>query len=441
MTENKVYQYIKDGERIYSSRAERDIERNRKGDFDLIITDRNGKPVKNAKVIVNMSQIDFNFGANIFMLGEYDTDEENKRYEKEFCKIFNSASVPLYWEGTEPTRGYLRYDADTKRDIYRRPPADAVRDFCREHNLRMKGHPLFWHEFVPMWLPDDFNELKPLIVKRFEEISKRYSNDFERFDVVNEPSRIYDVYMGHLYKTNWKCLVPDDNYIPWLFGLAEQFFPSNTLILNDTVGASFDEFRGKYSAYYLNIASLLEHGVRIDEIGLQCHLGGSGPRNVYNTEILYDILDTYASLGKPMNISEISIPSDFDGVVDEELQAVAAERLYKTCFSHPSVSGLTWWNLPDDGVLTTKRVAGDENLPSTGLIDGNYNEKPAYKILDKLINSEWKTNTQTETNEFGIASFRGFYGRYDIKVIIDGSEVNAEASLCKNGSRVCKIRI
>lgn len=441
MTENKVYQYIMDGEHIYSSRTERDIERNRKGDFDIVITNQNGDPVKNAKVAADMSQIDFNFGANIFMLGEYDTDEENKRYERKFCKIFNSASVPLYWEGTEPTQGYLRYDADTKRDIYRRPPADAVRDFCRKHNLRMKGHPLFWHEFVPMWLPDDFSELKPLIVKRFEEISERYSKDFERFDVVNEPSRIYDVYIEHLHKTNWKCLVPDDDYIPWLFRLADRYFPSNTLILNDTVGASFDEFRGKYSAYYLNIASLLERGIRIDEIGLQCHLGGNWPRNVYNTEILYDILDTYASLGKPMNISEISIPSVFDGIVDEELQAVAAERLYKTCFSHPSISGLTWWNLPDDGVLTTKRVAANENLPSTGLIDGDYNEKPAYKVLDRLINHEWKTNIQIETNKFGIASFRGFYGKYNIKITVDGKEINTAASLCKNGSRVCKIRI
>ncbi len=46
MTEDKVYQYIKDGERIYSSRAEHDIERNRKGDFDIIITDQNGNPIK-----------------------------------------------------------------------------------------------------------------------------------------------------------------------------------------------------------------------------------------------------------------------------------------------------------------------------------------------------------------------------------------------------------
>lgn len=224
MTENRIYQYIKDGESTFSARADRDIEQNRKGNFELLISDADGNPVKGANVRARMTQIDFNFGANIFMLGEYDTEEQNKRYEEEFCKLFNSAAVPLYWEGTEPQQDRLRYNADTKRDCYRRPPADAVRDFCLKHGLRMKGHPLFWHEFVPHWLPDNFNELKPLIVKRFEEIAERYARDFECFDVVNEPSRIYDVYMRDRRNPNAKCIVPDDNYLPWIFGLADRLF-------------------------------------------------------------------------------------------------------------------------------------------------------------------------------------------------------------------------
>ena len=416
MTENKVYQFIKDGESVFNSRADKDIERNRKGDFDLVITDSNANPVKNARVNVKLNKIDFNFGANIFMLGEYDTEEKNRLYEEEFCKIFNSASVPLYWEGTEPKEGYLRYDKDAKHDFYRRPPADYVSEFCKKHDLKMKGHPLFWHKFIPDWIPENFKELKPYIVKRFEEISERYSKDFESCDVVNEPSRIYDGYIKDRYNPKMKSVVPEDDYIVWIFDLASRLFPANKLILNDTVGTSFTEFHGKYSAYYLNIKDLLNRGVRIDEIGMQCHLGGSSPRNVYNSEILYNILDEYSALGKPINISEISIPSDFDGIIDEELQALAAERLYKVCFSHPSVTGLTWWNLPDDGILTAQQTEKNENIPTTGLIDKNYNEKLAYKTLRRLIKDEWTTNVSVVTNENGVASFKGFYGVYDVEV-------------------------
>ncbi len=413
--EKEMYRHIRAGEAYVSGRVDQDIERNRKGSFELIITE-NGKPLENAVVEAHMTDIDFNFGANIFMLNQYDTDEQNRLYEKKFTNLFNSASIPLYWEGTEPTEGQLRYSADTPNDVYRRPPAEMTADFCEENNLKMKGHPLFWHEFIPKWTSEyPYSELKYFIEKRFYEISELFAKRCERFDVVNEPSRIYDVYMESR-DTTWRhYILPEDDYCVWLFELARKYFPANTLILNDTVGAVFHEFRGKYSGYYLNIKDLLSRGVQIDEVGLQCHLGDRGCANVYNGERLYNVLDTYAELGKPMNISEISIPSNIQGEVDEDLQALAAEQLYKICFSHPSLTGITWWNLPDDGVMTTKRKAGDENLPSTGLLDGNYNEKKAYKVLDRLINTEWRTDATVELVN-SRAKFSGFYGNYELTV-------------------------
>lgn len=430
MKESRIYQLLKEGEVGANARANRDIERNRKGDFELIFWDQEGKLLEGLEVEACQKSIDFNFGANIFMLGEYEDPAKNHAYEEEFCKVFNSAAIPLYWEGTEPVQNYLRYDVGTPRDVYRRPPVDGVVKFCKEHNLRMKGHPLFWHEFVPAWLPENFQELKPLIVKRFAEIAERYKDVVERFDVVNEPSRIYDCYRRDV-RRNVKYLIPEDDYCVWAFDLANRYFPSNTLILNDTVGAAFADFRGKYSGYYLNIKDLLGRGVRIDEVGMQCHLGEEGLENVNCAERLYEVLDTYADLGKPINISEISIPSEFGGQVDEELQAMATESLYKTCFSHASVSGITWWNLPDDGVLTTKRIAPGENIPSTGLLGTDYHEKEAYKVLDRLINKEWKTNT-TFGAANGVGNFRGFYGDYVLK--IRKGDKQAEVKLCLNQS-------
>ncbi len=435
----QIGKYIKDGENYYNFRVDKEIERNRKGNFEIVFIAENGELSKqDIRLDVELKKIDFNFGANIFMLGEYDTDAENKRYEEKFTKLFNSAAVPLYWEGTEPKQGYLRYSKDIPNDVYRRPPADKVVEFCLENNIEMKGHPLFWHEFVPRWLPDNYQELKKLIVKRFEEISERYADIIPAFDVVNEPSRIYDCYMRDRYSGR-KLIVPGDDYCLWIFKLAEKYFPTNKLILNDATGASFTEFRGKYSGYYLNIKELLNRGARIDEIGMQCHLGwNSEGENVYNAERLYNILDTYATLGRTINISEISIPSECGGTVDLELQAEAAERLYKTAFSHQAVTGITWWNMPDDGILTTKRVAGNENMPSAGLVDGGYNEKPAYKKLHHLINEEWTTKEKIVTKN-GIASFRGFYGVYDISIEIDGKKIKSEADLRKTTSNPLKI--
>lgn len=430
--------YLKESEATYRERTEHDIQQNRKGNFELILIDREGKPLENCAVTAELLSLDFNFGCNIFMLGEYDSLEKNKLYEEEFTSLFNTATLPLYWEGTEPREGYLRYKKGTPHDVYRRPPLEETIEFCEKNHLRMKGHPLFWHEFVPDWLPDRYADLKPHIERRFEEIASICGGRVEAFDVVNEPSRIYDVHIRDR-KSGRKHLVPDDNYCEALFYLAKRYFPSSKLILNDVTGAVFDEFRGKYSGFYLLIEKYLNKGVPIDEIGFQCHIADGTP-NAYNTERVYDILDTYATLGKSINISEISIPSRFDGVEDEEFQALLVERLYKTCFSHKAVSGITWWNLPDDGIHTSKRVAAGENLPSTGLLANDYHEKAAYKVLKKLITKDWKTHITVPVQN-GIVKFRGFYGDYRITITQDGKQYESNVRLLSDMSNIHTVKM
>lgn len=96
--------------------------------------------------------------------------------------------------------------------------------------------------------------------------------------------------------------------------------------------------------------------------------------------------------------------------------------------------------MPDDGVLTTKRVAFDENLPSTGLIDGDYNEKAAYKTLNKLINTEWTTELTVPAVD-GLAAFRGFFGEYDITIRFGDKKVKETVKLKKGATQFKKLFI
>ena len=123
-----------------------------------------------------------------------------------------------------------------------------------------------------------------------------------------------------------------------------------------------------------------------------------------------------------------------------QVNTLAAEQLYRICFSHRALTGITWWNLPDDGILTTKRKAGDENLPSAGLIDGNYNEKKAYKVLDRLINTEWRTDVSLPTVD-GKLKFKGFYGKYELTIRTGEREIKKEIHLSKELSRVRRIEL
>ncbi len=144
---NAIDQMMKPGLAETEQRAAQDIERNRKGSLSLTVR-RNGQPVE-ARVTYELIKHDFDFGANIFMLDQYDDAGQEQQYRQNWTNLFNTAVVPLYWEGTEPSQGYLRYGKDAPNDVYRRPPADNVVAYCQAHDIGMKGHPLFWHEFIP----------------------------------------------------------------------------------------------------------------------------------------------------------------------------------------------------------------------------------------------------------------------------------------------------
>lgn len=429
-----IEKFIAEGREYFNSRCDRDIERYRKGDFTVKVL-HDGCPAENAKVTFDLKKLDFELGCNIFMLEQYDDKQAQETYEKLWLKLFNTAVIPLYWEGTEPKPGYLRYDKDTPNDVYRRPPASCVVEFCRKHELNMKGHPLFWQEFIPKWLPEDWNELLPLIEKRFREISERYADIIPVFDSVNEPSRLFDQLFEYIGK-DWKCIHPPKGYIEQIFESARKYFPHNTLVLNEATDAAFCEFRGPYGGYLLLLEKLLNKGVSIDRIGLQCHCGDN-PRykNIFNAQRLYHVLDGYAELGKPLVVSEIGMSS-----ADEELQAAAAEQMYKVCFSHPSMSGVFWWNLDDNGVLCDKqRNAEGENLPYSGIVR-NGRPKAAYKALDRLINREWTTNGSAVLSN-GRCEFRGFYGTYNITVEADGVRKTVAAKLIKDCRNAVEIEI
>ncbi len=432
-TMSYIRQAIEESKEYYESRVERDIERNRKGNFSIVV-EKDSKPCE-AEVTYKLKKIDFDFGCNIFMLDQYEDSEQQSKYLEQWKKLFNTAVVPFYWEGTEPIQGHLRYSKEVANDVYRRPPVDRVVEYCKENGIAMKGHPLFWQEFIARWLPEEWEELYPLIEKRFKEIADRYADAIPVFDCVNEPSRLFDQQFEYK-NSDWKCVFPPQDYIEQIFDMGKKYFPNNELILNEATGAAFGEYRGIYGGYYLLLEKLLNKGLKIDRIGLQCHICDSEYyKNVFDAERLYSLLDGYGSLGKPIVLSEIGLSCE-----DEEIQAMAAERLYKICFSHEAMSGIFWWNLDDNGILCDKeRNAQGENLPDGGLCR-NGKPKATYKVLDRLINQEWTTKGDTTlvNSECG---FRGFYGTYEITISSSEGEKAVLVDFNKNGKKQVKINI
>jgi hypothetical protein len=92
------------------------------------------------------------------------------------------------------------------------------------------------------------------------------------------------------------------------------------------------------------------------------------------------------------------------------------------------MAGITWWNLGDGTAVK------GENRALGGLVDENLAPKESYCTLDRLINREWKTRLSAKTDAQGVLRFRGFYGKYAVKVTAGDKTQEFSIDLSKSGS-------
>lgn len=115
-------------------------------------------------------------------------------------------------------------------------------------------------------------------------------------------------------------------------------------------------------------------------------------------------LDLMAGTGRPLHVSEVTIPAPGVDAKARMIQATVARNFYRACFSHKATMGITWWNTVDGG-----GYAGEPEV--SGLLTKDLERKPVYDVLDELINQEWKTKCTVKAKG-GKVAFRGFRGKY-----------------------------
>lgn len=381
------------------------IEKYRKGDAEIEVAGKDGKPLANATVEIVQQKHEFLFGCNLFVLGQLATQELNRKYETAFARLFNYATLPFYWRELEPEAGKPRFEEDSPR-IWRRPPPDRLVKWCKARGITPKGHALMYAKnlFMPDWTArEDAEVFRRQSAKHMAGIAERYKHDIPHWDAVNEeiPRR------AHLKE--WH-MVPDD-YLTWCFKEAGRLFPKDVkLLINDGQRqAHYDT-----TAYEALVHGLLQSGVRINGIGIQFHVDRDSVLSgkLYPPAHLCEVYRQLGRNGLPLYITEITVPGL--GENGAELQAAIVADYYRLWFSTPAMAGVTWWNLGDGTAYE------NENKALGGLLDKDMNPKPAYLALDKLINHEWKTNLKLTTDAGGKASFRGFHGKYSLRLTVDG---------------------
>ncbi len=422
------------------------IEKHRKGDLEIRIKDKNGAPVKGARIALSQKTHEFKFGANLFMLDEMESAEKNEKYKKAFAETFNMATLPFYWNSTEPERGHLRYEKNST-PMYRRPPIDLCMEFCEQNDIEPREHALAYVSLFPKWLNDlGVPEIKVELERRYKEISERYADKIPTIEVTNE--LLWDskyVAVPSIYEEN--------DYLDYAFALAKKYFPKNQLAINEAPFC-WDENARTTDHYYAYTEAAIRRGVRIDAIGMQYHLFYKQDeickktRKQLSPEWLYRHMDLYARFGKPLQVTEITVPAFSNAPEDEAVQAELLEWLYSIWFSHPAMEQIIYWNLVDGYAYVNdpakiKDSQGDmtigENVYYGGLFRFDMTPKPAFHALQNLIRKKWHTEAKLMADADGCAKMRGFYGTYEITVETENGRKTREISLSKNGESSVEI--
>jgi endo-1,4-beta-xylanase len=382
---------------IWQSADER-IAQHRQAKATVIVTDADGTPIPHASVSIEQSRHAFLFGCNFFNFGKLPKKEDELAYREQFASLFNFATLPFYWPMYERERGKPQHEFTR-----------TVAEWCRDHGIVPKGHPLAWNYSDPRWLPDDPAEIRSLQYARISDCVSHFRGLIDTWDVVNEAT--------HFERENFLRRAPKMTrmwqatgrieFVDQCFKLARKANPQATLLINDyRVDPAYEQL----------LKTVTERaGERpYNVIGLQSHMHGG----VWSNDKIWEVCERYSRFDVPLHFTELTILSGVrneQGTTEENRwpstpqgesdQAEQVRRVYTMLFSHPAVQAITWWDFADWHAW--------QGAPA-GLLRDDLTPKPAYKVLQELIKQRWWTSLAAKSDLTGRVTFRGFLGDYEV---------------------------
>lgn len=401
-------------ERQMLKKANENIEKFRKGNAEIQFNDKEGKVIKNANVELIQKTHDFLFGCIIFDLVNDKNPYKEELFKERFKKLFNLAVFPFYWPAYENQQGKPQW-----------VKMSSTLDWCKTNGITTKGHPLVWacYSGAPKWLKNyDAETATGLLKARVINTVGGFKNQINLWDVVNEPVNVRswkNKLKNILDENDWN--VQDSiseiaDYVEQSLRWAHSANPEATLLINEFNTIPIITVRNRYAAL---LKELKKRNAPLSGIGIQGH----EPREEwFSPEDLWKTYDLYSGMGFPIHITELIPQSSGKDITGgwrtgkwtEAAQAEFTEQFFRLSFGHPGVVSINWWGLSDRNIW----------LEGGGLIDKEYQPKPVYQVLDKLINETWKTNLLVQTGKDGKIQFRGFFGNYEVKLTTPDGKVH-----------------
>lgn len=280
-----------------------------------------------------------------FKMGVAVSEDVLERKAPLIAHHFNSVTAEnvMKFESLQPEEGVFDFES-----------SDRIVRYAMQNGMAVRGHTLVWHNQTPDWVfegedgkPASRDLLLQRMKKHIDTVMKHYEEEITTWDVVNEA--ISDKGSDLLRSSKWRELIGDD-FIEHAFRFAHEANPKAQLFYND-----YNEVNPeKADKIYQMLQSLIEKGVPIHGLGLQCHW------NVGTPEIatIKAALEKYASLGLRLHVTEMDVSiyphgeeaKRFDTPPAERLeqQANRYEQFFQLFHSYRNViDSVTFWGVDD----------------------------------------------------------------------------------------------
>ncbi len=388
----------RDANAAWRKAADERIEKLRKADLAITVSDAYGQPIPGAKVAVRMKRHAFGFGSAVDAQMLFSKGADGDRYREAITRNFNKVVIEnhLKWHVWEKDR----------------ESGPAAVKWLRDHGLEVRGHCLVWpgKRNLPQSAVDLFDRpeaLRKTVLDHVTDEATALKGQLVEWDVLNEPFSNTDLQR-----------ILGEEILADAFKAAREADPQPTLFINDY---SILETCGKDSAhqdhYEKTIRSLLEQGAPVQGIGIQGHFG----EDLTPVPRLLEIMDRFGKFGLPIQITEFDI-----NTYDEALQADYTHDFMTAIFSHPSSNGILSW-----GFWENRHWIGN-----AAMFRADWSLRPAGEAWRKLVFETWWTNAQGKSDKHGGFAVRGFLGDYEIAVTAGRKSATVPARLEMGGAKV-----
>ena len=268
--------------------ADERIKKNRQGDLvlEFILDDKINNKSKSS-IELDLKNHDFKFGVSFTQLRRFWGQDYGDLYLERFKEVFNYATIGMYWQLTDE-----RSNSKFINNYY-----DGILEWTKNNDIRVKGHPLMWHEAMPDWVRNykNIDELDIIIKNHMKRLIESYPQ-INDWDVYNEPIGPFKPHIPPSAITEW--IKQKGGIYPSMVEIYE-FVNS----VNPNKNYSNNHYHAKDPEYFKINEFFIEKDLNFSSIGMQAHMQSND--NVMSEEQLWNQIEDYAVLGKNIQFTRL----------------------------------------------------------------------------------------------------------------------------------------